>query len=585
MIRKLIKQMLTAQILSALTVSLCLLIDSIMIGQFLGVDAIAAYGLANPLLLVIGAIGTMLSSGAQVCCSKSVGKGSPEETNKGFSSMTCIALIISAAFLLFCILLRKPLASLLGAGTEGKLAEDTADYIAGFSIGAPGSMGALILVPFLQIAGQSGLLIAAVATMTVTDIVLDLLNALVFHGGMFGMGLASSLSYYAALLVGAFYFCSKKCVFRFSLKDVRTEKVRELLSDGVPTVFTMASTVVLTFVLNKILLLPSNGGSMAVAAFSVIMTIINSANCINTGIGGVSLTLSAVLFSEEDRTGLKEMLRLMLRYGLILGICVAAVLQFAAPFCVRLFLPEAGSSQDMAILGTRLFALGIIPCCVISTLKNIYYGTGRVGRTELISTMEGAVLPSLAAWLLSLPFHTAGVWLSYPAGELLAIAGIWIAVYRKSRRLIPSAEALLMLPEDFGVPAEDLLERDIRTLQDVTDASKAAAVFCTEHGIGTTVSNRIALCIEETGVNTVTYGFEKEKDRHLSVRLQHKGNRWTLRFRDDCREFNPVTYAANRTQEGGYGIRLVMGMADEVRYTYSMNLNNLTIFLNDKPGD
>ena len=42
MIRKLIRQMLGAQIVSALTVSLCLLIDSVMISRFLGRRAIAA---------------------------------------------------------------------------------------------------------------------------------------------------------------------------------------------------------------------------------------------------------------------------------------------------------------------------------------------------------------------------------------------------------------------------------------------------------------------------------------------------------------------------------------------------------------
>ncbi len=74
MIRKLIRQMLTAQIFSALTVSLCLLIDSIMISRFLGEKAIAAYGLANPLLLAIGAIGTLLAAGVQVVCSKALGR-------------------------------------------------------------------------------------------------------------------------------------------------------------------------------------------------------------------------------------------------------------------------------------------------------------------------------------------------------------------------------------------------------------------------------------------------------------------------------------------------------------------------------
>ena len=108
----------------------------------------------------------------------------------------------------------------MGAKVGTALFDQTRDYIAGFSLGAPGSMGALVLVPFMQMAGQSGLLIVAVLTMTVTDIAFDLLNVLVFHGGMFGMGLASALSYYAAMIVSAFYFLSGKCVFRFSLKGI-----------------------------------------------------------------------------------------------------------------------------------------------------------------------------------------------------------------------------------------------------------------------------------------------------------------------------------------------------------------------------
>ena len=42
MVKKLVKQMLAAQVLSALTVSLCLLIDNLMIGRFLGEGALSA---------------------------------------------------------------------------------------------------------------------------------------------------------------------------------------------------------------------------------------------------------------------------------------------------------------------------------------------------------------------------------------------------------------------------------------------------------------------------------------------------------------------------------------------------------------
>ena len=88
MIRKLIRQMLIAQILSALTVSLCLLIDNIIIGRFLGVESIAAYQLANPILLMMGALGSMLAAGVQVACSKSLGRGSQTETDSGYSYVT-----------------------------------------------------------------------------------------------------------------------------------------------------------------------------------------------------------------------------------------------------------------------------------------------------------------------------------------------------------------------------------------------------------------------------------------------------------------------------------------------------------------
>ncbi|MBP5727784.1 MAG: hypothetical protein J6Y48_11995, partial [Clostridia bacterium] len=153
MIRKLVRQMLAAQVFSALTVSLCLLIDNVMISRFLGETGMAAYSLANPVLLAIGAIGSLLAAGVQVACSKSLGRGSQEETNAGFSSAVALGGVISILFAVAVVVFRSPLASAMGAGQQGELYEQTRDYLAGFCIGAPGSMGALVLVPFMQMAG------------------------------------------------------------------------------------------------------------------------------------------------------------------------------------------------------------------------------------------------------------------------------------------------------------------------------------------------------------------------------------------------------------------------------------------------
>jgi len=577
MIRKLIRQMLAAQTLSALTVSLCLLIDNIMICRYLGVEAAAAYGLANPVLLVVGAIGSMLAAGVQVACSKSLGSGSRKETDKGYSSAIGLTLGVSVFFVALVLLLRGPLAAMMGAGTEGKLYDRTSDYMAGFILGAPGSIGALILVPFLQMAGQSNLLIVAVLGMTVSDVALDLLNVFVLKWDMFGMGLASSLSYYVAVAIALIYFLSKKCVFKFSFRLITWKKIRELAAGGLPTVFNMASSVVLVFILNKILM--AAGGSEAVAAYTVLMGIGNASNCISTGIGGVSLTLSGILYNEEDRTGLKELLRFLARYGVLLGVVMGALLAVFAPTVVSVFIAKAGETRNMTVLGVRLFALALIPCCINNALKSLYQGTDRWGLTEIISVVEGAVMPSLAAFLFSRWLQVTGVWLCFVAGECLTLLCIMLFVWRKNHGASLSPEPFLLLREGFGVKPEDMLETDIHSVQEVTEAAQKAAEFCRRHGQSEKMANHIALCIEEMAGNTVIHGFAPGKENHLSIRVQHKQDRWVLRFRDDCRAFDPVSYVPKPDGEDALGLRLVMAMAEDVRYTYSMNLNNLTIKL------
>lgn len=580
MTRKLIRQMLAAQILSALTVSLCLLIDNVMINRFLGVNAIAAYELSNPVLLGIGAIGSMLAAGVQVACSRSLGNGSQEETNRSYSTAAVLTLVISLVFMAAVLLLRNPIARILGASHQEELFDHTTGYLAGFVLGAPASMGALILIPFLQIAGKSGLLIAAVLTMTVFDVALDLLNALVLHWGMFGMGLASSLSYYAAMAVALVYFLSPKCVFRFSLKQVSFSKVAELFRGGVPTAFSMASSVILVFVLNRLFL--RNGGAPAVAAYAIVSGIGNASNCISTGVSGVSLTLSGVLFREEDRSGLRRLLSVLTKYGCVLGLCVGVFLLIFAPLLTGIFISEPGDTKDMAILGLRLLSLGLIPCCVNNAIKSFYQGTDRVGLTEIISTLEGAVLPSLAAAALCAAFGVTGLWLHFVAGEILTLGAILLYAWKKAKARKLTIDTVMLLPDSFGALPEETLEMEIRSLSEVIESARKTGEFCRAHGMDEKFSNHVSLCVEEMASNTVRHGFAPDGSNYLSVLVQHLDKKWVLRFRDDCRSFDPVHYVPPEGQPDALGIRLMLAMADTVHYTYSLNLNNLTLILNEK---
>ena len=113
-------------------------------------------------------------------------------------------------------------------------------------------------------------------------------------------------------------------------------------------------------------------------------------------------------------------------------------------------------------------------------------------------------------------------------------------------------------------------------MEEVEHVVRQAEQFCLLHGQNAKVSNHIALCIEEMAGNIILHGFSQDtKEHHLSIRVISKDKRWVLRFRDDCRAFDPVHYVP-REGEDALGIRLVLAIA---QYTYSMNLNNLTLRL------
>ena len=115
------------------------------------------------------------------------------------------------------------------------------------------------------------------------------------------------------------------------------------------------------------------------------------------------------------------------------------------------------------------------------------------------------------------------------------------------------------------------------------DATAAVAEeaerFCLDRSHSSRLGYHIALCIEEMAGNTILHGFTKDdKPHHLSVRILHKKKYWVVRFRDDCRAFDPVHYIP-REGKDAVGIHLVLALAEDARYTYSMNLNNLSLRL------
>ncbi len=575
--------MLVTQILSAMTVMLCMLVDSVMIGRFLGVDSMTAYGLANPVLLVFAAFGAMLSAGIQVMCGKTVGAGDLRGTDACFSVSAVLAVTVPVVGMALILIFLSPVCTLLGAGRPGPdnpVFDLTADYLRGFIVGAPAFITAQIMVPFLQISGNRLRLALAVVLMTVSDIAFDLLNVFVFRGGTLGMGLASSASYYLALAVGLAYFVKKDCMFRLDLKAVKGKLVARLMKDGVPTVINALAMVVLVFALNKILL--SVGGNRAVASYSVISTVGNICYCFGSGVASVSLLLAAIFYSDEDRTAIYTLVRTQTFYAVVLDTALVVLVLLLAPVLVGLFLEDA-TARAMTVHGLRLFSFSLLPCSLNTTFKNYYQGVDRVRFTELISLLQNVTFPVLAALLLSRLLGLNGVWLSFLAGEILTMSVICAVVWRKNGRPKVSAEVFALLPRLFGVKAGDMIEMTVRTPQEAEEASVKAAEFCKAHGESARNSMLLSLCVEEMVNNIVAHGFKADRtDQCVDIRILFKDGQRIIRIRDNCVNFDPVEYLKLHESDdpsAHIGIRMVMKMVKSANYVNSLGLNNLTLVL------
>lgn len=584
MIQKLFRQMSTAQIISAMTTTLSLLIDSIVIGRLVGVDAMSAYGIASPLLIIFAALGTMMVNGVQVQLGKAIGRGDTNGANACYSTSILQSLGLGAVWILLVYAAGNPLCTLLGAGTpsaDNVVFQLTGDYLRGFMLGAPFFFLSQIMSAYLQAAGKRKLLLISVIAMTVTDVVFDLLSVFVFHSGMFGIGLASGMSYLAAFAVGLGYFLKKNCLFRFRFHSFQPQSAVGILRAGSPVLLNQVFFTVRTLVFNLLLL--DLGGNLAVAAFAVFTTLCNLMYSIGVGTGSVALMLSSIFYNEEDRTSLHSLVRAMVPHTTMLIAAAVLVGELAAPWLIRLFLGADPEMLAIAVPGLRLVLIWLIPNVLCGLFKNYFQGIRRTWITNLVAFLQaiGLMLPSV--WLFSRLFGLTGFWIGSVVGQFLTLLVIAILVWVKCGRMSFSAEAFSYLSPDFGAQPENCRDLTILDVETAVLASQTLCDFCREKGVDAKTAMLIGLCVEEMTVNIIEHGFTKDKLSHnVDVRLVIGEDKRIIRIRDNCVNFDPTNYLElhqSSDPAAHIGLRMVMAMVKEAIYVNTLGLNNLTLIL------
>ena len=479
-----------------------------------------------------------------------------------------------------CLMLPDRCAALRGA--RGDAASGLADYIRGIAPGFVAQALCAQLPAFLQLEHEDRRGYVAIAVMAVVNGAADVLFVNHLGMGMFGLGLATTLSNWVMFAILAAYYLGKKAVIRFSMSEIQWGDLGQIVRIGIPGAVAVFCLGIRAVVVNY--LLANYGGEGAMPAWAAFNSFGYLFFSITSSVGAATRMLCSVYIGENDRTSLIQTMRAALIQGVgLVSVFAALIVVTATPF-TRLFYHDPSEPvYQLTLWLFRLFPFSMPLSAIFVAMQNYLQSFGRIRAVNVLSVFDGLLGTVIVGAVLTPLYGAMGLWVTQIINGLIVLALLLGYAARKIGHFPRSLTDFLALPDDFGVPDSQRLDLSITSGGDVVNTSQAVMDFCAAHGVSPRQSFIAGLCLEEMAGNVVDYGFEQKKRHSADVRVVYTPEELTLRISDDCRPFDPQARAEMIANEedaaSNIGIRLVHRLASEMSYQSIIGLNVLTIKL------
>lgn len=211
-------------------------IDTMVVGQALGVSALAALGATDWLNWLFAGLVQGFAQGFSILMSQEFGSGNYKRLRKVIFNSMILSVICSLLVLVSSQACAASVLTLLH--TPDDIMRDSLLYLRIIFLGMPIIMAYNLSASILRSLGDSKTPLHAMIVASITNIVLDLIFVLVFHWGIAGAAIATLL---AQLLssVYCFYFIARIEVLKISHDELVMEKeiCEKLLFLGFPVAF------------------------------------------------------------------------------------------------------------------------------------------------------------------------------------------------------------------------------------------------------------------------------------------------------------------------------------------------------------
>ena len=402
-------------------------VDSIIVGNYIGSEALAAVGSSGSLInLLIGfCIGA--SAGAGVVIAQFYGAQDREGVRKAVH--TTIAIAIAAGAVLTVVGIVATPILLKAMGTPQEVFDQASIYLKVYFGGILFSVVYNMSAGILNAVGNSKRSLVYLMIAATSNIFLDLLFVVVLKMGIVGAAIATDISQLLSCIFIILFLVRSEDVYRVKLKDIRCydNLLGKILKIGLPTgvqniVISLSNVIVQSSV--------NSFGAVAMAGFAAYIKVdgFNILPVLSFSMAATTFVGQNVGAGRLDRV--KKGMYVSVAMGIIYTVCTGILLLTFAPQVIGVF-TQNGKVVEYGVYIMKFFCPFYWMLGILHILAGTIRGTGKTMQAMVVFLFSLCIFRVLWIWgAMSVSHKIGGVMLGYPVSWLVGLVMILIYVWK-----------------------------------------------------------------------------------------------------------------------------------------------------------
>ena len=405
-------------------------VDTLVVGRFLGEAPLAAVGSAYTLMIFLTSILIGLTMGSGVYFSICFG----QKNQKLLKQSIYISFLSIGGITLFLNGLSYLLLDEITAFMQ--IPAEVAPYFKDYLQWVYGGIVAVFLYNYfaalLRAVGNAMIPLYFLILSSLINIGLDLLFVLSFHWGVVGAAQATVIAQYASGIGMLLYYLLRRKDLSVSSADRKWDQAifRDISK---LSLLTSLQQSIMNFGILLVQGLVNSFGTIVMAAFAAGVKIDTLAYSPLMDFGNAFSTAIAQNYGAGNKKRIHDCVIASGKMVVSFALLISGIIYFFAPQLMGFFVPE--TATETIAIGTgylRIEGACYVGIGILSMLYAYYRAIKQPGMSVILTILSLGSRVVLAYGLSSLPFFgVTGIWLSIPIGWALAdVYGIWKGIRR-----------------------------------------------------------------------------------------------------------------------------------------------------------